>query len=149
MGHYDTVGYGDLMGKDRFYAKICKNVENVEHLIGTKRIDPKMRSFMWKKLRIPVDLEHPTERAKDPWFGTSQCYYYHIDIDNGQLSFRDIEDEVSKDTTDLIFSREIVKQLASAQRKSGMSGDYVFLFIGALAGVGLGWIICQLITGSV
>lgn len=137
------------MGKDQFYAKICKNVQGVEHVIGTKKIDPKKRSFVWKKTRIPVELEYPTVRAKDPWLGTSQCYYYHIDLDNGQLSFHDIENEISKDTMDLIFSREIVKQLASAQRKSGMSGDYVFLLIGVVAGVGLGWIICQLATGGI
>lgn len=137
------------MGKDQYYAKICKNVQGVEHVIGTKRIDPKKRSFVWKKTRIPVDLEHPTLRAKDPFLGTSQAYYYHIDLDNGQLSFHDIENEISKDTMDLIFSREIVKQLASAQRKSGVSGDYIFLVIGAIAGVGLGWIICQLASGGI
>lgn len=137
------------MGKDLFYAKICKNVNGVEHVIGTKKVNPKTKSFVWKKTRIPVDLSMPTLRAKDPVLGTSQAYYYHVDLDNGQLSFHDIENEVSKDSMDLIFSREIVKQLASAQRKSGMSGDYVFLFIGAIAGVGLGWIICQLATGGI
>lgn len=137
------------MGKDKFYAKICKNVQGVEHIIGSRAIDPRKKSFVWKKTRIPVDLSKPTIRAKDPWFGTSQCYYYHIDLDNGQLSFHDIESEVSKDMMDLIFSREIVRQLAGAQKKGGVSGDYILALFGILGGVGIGWILCTFASGGI
>lgn len=137
------------MARDRYYARICKNVQGVEHSIGIKEISPINKTFKWKKLKIPVDLSNPTYRARALFpYKRSQAYYYLVDLDNGQKTINEVKTEVSREIQDLIFSREIVRQLAVSQRHSGTSGDWIFLIMGAIGGLGLGYILAQVVSGG-
>lgn len=110
-------------------------------VIGRRTFRPTQKKIKLKGGSFPVNVSTYTYRRKHKTF-------YLFDFKGGQQMYL-IEGEgltISPEALDMVLSQSVIKQLVAGLSVSAL--NMFQIIIGIIAGVGLGWVIRDLITGG-
>ena len=113
--------------RKKYYAIITVRENELQSLIGVKRIKPTNISFSFKKKSFPIQIEFPT------YIKGNKVFYFYNFLDETLLLFNDKTNRntMNADVIDTILSKSIVSQLTSnLNQKWKMDLPYIFLSAG-------------------
>lgn len=93
----------------KYFAIVCVRENDLQNIIGFKRIKPTDKSFSFKRKTFPICIEFPT------YIKGKKVFYFFNYLDETQLLFNDtINKEImNADIIDSILSKSIVNQLTA------------------------------------
>ena len=93
----------------KYFAIICVRENDLQNIIGFKRIKPTDKSFSFKRKSFPIQIEFPT------YIKGKKVFYFFNYLDESQLLFNDTSNKeiMNADIIDSILAKSIVNQLTA------------------------------------
>lgn len=123
--------------KAQFSVIIVKSVAGNHVLLKRRKLKEKKPLVKWGEKSFPIDLSRPIYRV-------ANRHVYLVDIEEGQLLVGNGQ-TIEPIMTDMIFRREIVRQMVAGLGTSGFATNIANLLIGAIMGILGGYIIGQFV----
>jgi hypothetical protein len=128
--------------KPSYYAIYVVRQNGGLQWAGARKFRPQDRSVTLKKETFVVDIAKPLYRDKKGRF------IYLFEQGQGQIMTVADSPGVSPKLVRAVFGQEIIAQLVSGLNKQVLPYEnIIWAVMGALGGVGLGWILCSYIGG--
>ena len=132
--------------KPSYYASLLVRQNGGLQFVAGRKFRPTDKQITIRGQTFLVDISKPIYRNKKGRF----MYLFEQDV--GQITNNSADQlGVSQKLTKALFKREIVSQLVMGLEREGLGVNYwLWALMGALAGVGVGWVLCSYIsTGAV
>jgi len=116
-----------LRYKKKYFAVITVRENELQNVIGIKRIKPTNTSFSFRNKSFPIKIEYPTYVK-----GNKVLYFYNF-LDESLLLFNDMTDRniINADLIDKILAKNIISQLTSnLNQKWKLDIPYILLSAG-------------------
>lgn len=124
----------------KYFAIITVRENELQNVIGFKRIKTTDKSFSYKGKTFPIQIEYPT------YIKGNKVYYFYNFLDETLLLFNDTSNKeiINADIIDQIIAKNIVNQLTANLNQKWKVELPMLLFAGGFGGL-IGFIIASYI----
>ncbi|MFX1590586.1 MAG: hypothetical protein ACFFC1_20830 [Promethearchaeota archaeon] len=124
----------------KYFAIITVRENELQNVIGFKRIKPTDKHFSFKNKTFPITIENPT------YIKGNKVYYFYNFLDESLLLFNDKSNReiMNADIIDKILAKNIVNQLTANLNQKWKVELPMLLFAGGFGGL-IGFIIASYI----
>ena len=128
--------------RDRYYVCFLTKEGSIFRLSKKKKIKPTITEVRSNKGLHCIDTSKVSYRKKGK-------YYIFFDLlTNTQLGLICFGDEatIPADILKILIKKNVIKQLTSQLMGTSLTSTILFLIVGCVAGLGLGWILREMIV---
>lgn len=131
-----------LYRKDRYYVNFVTKEGGIFRLHKKKRIRPEMVEVKSNLGIHVVDTSKVSYRKKNKYY-----IFFNLSTNTqlGLICFGD-DAQIPPDMLKQLLKKSVIKQLASQLMGSSITNMIIFLIVGCVAGIGLGWILKEMIA---
>ena len=128
--------------KDRYYVNFVTKEGGIFRLHKKKRIRPEMVEVKSNLGIHVVDTSKVSYRKKNKYY-----IFFNLSTNTqlGLICFGD-DAQIPPDMLKQLLKKSVIKQLASQLMGSSITNMIIFLIVGCVAGIGLGWILKEMIA---
>lgn len=131
-----------LYRRDRYYVNFLTKEGGIFRLHKKKRIKPQMVEVKSNLGLHIIDTSKVSYRKKNKFY-----IFFNLSTNTqlGLICFGD-DAQIPPDILKSLLKKNVIKQLASQLMGSSITNMIVFLLVGCVAGIGLGWILKEMIA---
>ena len=131
-----------LYRKDRYYVNFLTKEGGIFRLHKRKRIKPQMVEVKSNLGLHVIDTSKVSYRKKNKFY-----IFFNLSTNTqlGLICFGD-DAQIPPDILKELLKKNVIKQLASQLMGSSITSMIVLLLVGCVAGIGLGWILKEMIA---
>lgn len=130
----------NIRQKKKYFAIITVRENELQSVIGFKRIKPTNSTFSFKGKTFPIQIEYPT------YIKRNKVFYFYNYLDESILLFNDNSNKeiINADIIDKIIAKSIISQLTSNLNQKWKIDIPYILLAGGFGGL-LGFLIANYI----
>ncbi len=128
--------------KPRYVANYLVRQNGGLQWIGSKRFKPSDTTITLYGEEFVIDIARPLYRNRRGWF------VYMFEQGQGQIYSISDTPGISPKLVKAVFGQEIIRQLVTGLDQAAISwNQIIWAVMGALGGVGIGWVLCSALGG--